>query len=505
MSSILLLPAVISICGGLVLLIRSWMDTLGKTKKSVAVRKVHIFSGVILTFSVLLTWILILGSDVSVTLFRLVDDIPIYFHLDDIGRIFAGTLSIVWMLSFIYSLSYMKHEGKETRYFGFYLLLYGVLTALDFSGNLITMYLCYELMTLAALPLILHNGSREAIMASLKYLFYSMCGAYFGLFGIFTLYHYTDSMNFTAGGTLRTDLVAGHESFLLLAIFFMILGFGVKAGMFPFHAWLPSAHPVAPSPASAVLSGMIVKAGVLALIRSIYYIVGPDFVRGTWVQTAWLTLSLITVFMGSMLAFREKVLKKRLAYSTVSQVSYILFGLAVLTPEGFAGALLQVVAHAFVKTGLFLVAGVFLYGYGFTRVEQLVGIGKKQRTVLWSFVFLSLSLVGIPPTGGFLAKWYLALGALDSGISLFNYLGPAVLLVSALLTAGYLFPLFMRGFLPGENFDEKSIRPMEGKNEERITICMKLPIVCLAALGVLVGVFPTHILSLIGKIAAGIF
>ena len=156
-----------------------------------------------------------------------------------------------------YAFVYMKHEGEEKRYFGFYLLLYGVLIGLDFSGNLITMYLFYELMTLTSMPLVLHNGSRESIMAALKYLFYSMCGAYAGLFGIFFLYRYCDSFTFTAGGTLNMAAVSGHEGLLLIAVFVMLVGFGAKAGMFPLHSWLPAAHPVAPSPASAFLSGII--------------------------------------------------------------------------------------------------------------------------------------------------------------------------------------------------------------------------------------------------------
>ena len=145
----------------------------------------------------------------------------------------------------------MKHEGEERRFFGFFLLVYGVLVALDFAGNLVTMYLFYELMTLCSMPLVMHNGSREAIMAALKYLFYSMCGAYLGLFGIFFLYHYCDTLTFTAGGSLNLSLAVGHEGILLIAVMAMLIGFGAKAGMFPLHAWLPAAHPVAPSPASA--------------------------------------------------------------------------------------------------------------------------------------------------------------------------------------------------------------------------------------------------------------
>ena len=162
------------------------------------------------------------------------------------------------------------------------------------------------------------------------------------LFSLFFLNRFAFSFDFLPGGNLNMDAVAGNENLLLVVAFSMVLGFGVKAGMFPLHAWLPTAHPVAPAPASAVMSGLIVKMGILGMIRSVYYLVGADFIRGTWVQTVWLSLALLTVFMGSMLAYREKIMKKRLAYSTVSQASYILFGLYLLQPQAMTGALLHV-------------------------------------------------------------------------------------------------------------------------------------------------------------------
>lgn len=233
----------------------------------------------------------------------------------------------------------------------------------------------------------------------------------------------------------------------------MLIGFGVKAGMFPLHAWLPAAHPVAPAPASAILSAVIVKAGVLAVIRTVYYIFGASFLRGTWVQTVWLTLTLITVFMGSMLAYREPVFKKRLAYSTVSQLSYILFGLAVMDVSSINGSLLHVLAHGLIKATLFLCAGAIIYTTGKTRVNELRGIGKEMPLLMWCYTIVSLGLIGIPPTGGFISKWYLAVGSLSGALPIFRWLGPAVLLISALLTAGYLLPLTIHGFLPGDDYD----------------------------------------------------
>ena len=407
MSSWILLPVFLPILAGAALL----LPMLGGKKE----KELHLFVLVFLVISAILSLAAGRAGEGSVTLFYLMKDIPVYFQVDSLGGLFAAFMSIVWVLTGIYAFTYMKHEGKQRRFFGYYLIVYGVLVGLYFSGNLVTMYLFYELMSLTSVPLVLHNGSKEAIMASLKYLFYSMCGAYMGLFGIFFLYKYCDTLQFIPGGSLNLTLASGHEGILLLACFVLLLGFGVKAGMLPFHAWLPTAHPAAPSPASAVLSGIIVKAGVLAIIRAVYYVVGTDFLRGTWVQSAWMTLTLMTVFMGSMLAFREPVFKKRLAYSTVSQVSYILFGLSVLTPTGMSGALLHTVFHAFIKTALFLTAGIFIFCCGKTRVEELKGIGKKMPKTLWCCTFASLALIGIPPASGFISKWYLASGALFPG------------------------------------------------------------------------------------------
>ena len=184
------------------------------------------------------------------------------------------------------------------------------------------------------------------------------------------------------------------------------------------------------------------------MIRVIFYLFGAEVIRGTWVQTVMLILSLFTVFMGSMLAYREKILKKRLAYSTVSQVSYIIFGLMILNPIAFTGAVLHVVFHAIVKSCLFLCAGAIIHETGKIRTDELLGIGKEMPLTLWCFTFASLSLVGIPPFTGFVSKWNLCVGAMAENVPVFSILGPIILLVSALLTAGYLLPIVIRGFLP---------------------------------------------------------
>ena len=422
-------------------------------------------------------------------LFNLTENLPILFKVDAMSIIFAAVTIIIFLGSGIFSLEYMKHEQKKKRFYVFYLLAFLVLMGLCFAGNLITFYLFFEMLTLASTPLVLHSGSREANMAGLKYLFYSLCGAYMALFGLYFVSKYGNTLTFSEGGVINQELAAGHTGILLVAAFVMILGFSVKAGMFPMHAWLSAAHPVAPAPASAVLSAVIVKAGVLGIIRVIYYIFGAAFLKGTWVQTAFMVLTLITIFMGSMLAYREPVLKKRLAYSTVSQVSYILFGLSAMDMNSVTGGVLHVIAHGFIKAALFLCAGAIIYMTGKTRVEELKGIGKEMPLLMWCYTIVSLGLIGIPPTGGFISKWYLAMGSLETGIPGFSWIGPVVLLVSALLTAGYLLPITIQGFFPGADYDYKALKKKEP------SALMTVPVLILTVLTVFMGLFPGQLIS----------
>lgn len=487
---IVIVPVILPILFGLCVLF------MGKTKNRTMLLAV---TGTGLFLTGLCVFYVLIHQDISFTLFNLTKTLPIYFKIDEVGRLFAGVVTVAWISAGIFAFEYMKHEENNARFFGFYLIVYGILVGLDFSGNIVTFYMFYELMTLLSMPLVLHTRSREAVMAGLKYLFYSFCGAYLALFGIYFLNRFGNTLSFTPGGVLDPALVQGHEGLLLIVAFFMILGFGVKAGMFPLHAWLPTAHPVAPAPASAALSGVIVKAGVLGIIRVVYYLFGGSFLRGTWVQTVWLTLTLITVFMGSMLAYREQGLKKRLAYSTVSQISYILFGLAVLSPAGMTGALLHVVFHAFIKCALFLCAGAVIYKTGKTKVGELRGIGKEMPVTMWCYTLLSLALIGIPPTSGFVSKWYLATGALGaSGIGIFSWLGPVVLLISALLTAGYLLPLTIQGFFPGADYNYAAFKKKEPVKT------MVVPILILTVLAVALGMAPNGLIGYIGRITAQI-
>lgn len=479
---LLILPLILPIIAALLL----WV--LPKDDRKLCDR----FMLISLAISVIVSALAVLSAEKSVTLWQMTETIRIGLRTDGLARFYVAFISVVWMMVGIYSISYNAHDVHYRRYNCFFLATYGVLMGLSMSANAITFYMFYEMMTLITLPLVMHTMEKEAVAAGIKYLIYSVFGASAALLGIFFMMYYGTTLDFTAGGVLDAAKIAGNENLLLVVAFVMILGFSVKAGMFPMHAWLPTAHPVAPAPASAVLSGVITKMGVLGIIRVIFYLVGPELIRGTWVQYAFMTLALITVFMGSLLALRENVLKKRLAYSSVSQVSYILFGISTLHPIGFVGALLHIVSHSLIKNTLFLSAGAIIHETGKTRADELTGIGKIMPRVLCMFTIVSLGLIGIPPTGGFISKWYLAEGSLALG----NWIGPAILLCSALMTAGYLLPVTIHGYFPGE-----AAIP-EGHEASKL---MWIPMLVLAVLSVVVGMFPNGLIHYIQSIASMLF
>lgn len=445
-----------------------------------------------------LVWYLCMG-DHFLLVYQFNGRLSLVYHTDGLAKFFACLISTIWLLAAVFSMEYMKHEHKPERFFMFYTFSLGALMSLCFSKNMMTLYLSYEFMTILTAPLVIHTGTPEAVRAGLKYLGYSFFGAGLGLMGFFFLNTYCTTTTFVGGGTLDMAMVAGNENLLLLVFFLMILGFGCKAGMFPLHAWLPTAHPVAPSPASAVLSGIITKGGVIAIIRVTFYMFGVDFLRGSWAQTALLILAIITIFMGSMLAYKEKLLKKRLAYSTVSNVSYVVFGLMLMCPAGFVGALLQVVFHAVAKNILFLCAGAIIYKTEKTFVSELKGIGRQMPIVMWTFALASLSLIGIPPTSGFVSKWYLAEGGLMPEAGVLGLIGVAVLMISALLTAGYLMSIVVNAFMPGKEAAYASLPKKEPNG------LMIVPLVLLSVAVVGFGMMPTPLVDFIGGITRLIF
>ena len=430
----------------------------------------------------------------EVTLLQMTPTLSIFLKVDTVGCVFAVLMCAMWLLAAVFALEYLEHDAHEASFQAFYMTVLSALVGQCFAGSMVTLYVFYELMTLLSVPLVVHERTPQAVAAGVKYLVYSIFGAMLGLMGIFFFNHYLGTVTFAPGGV--APLSGAVTPGLLVVTFLVILGFGTKAGMFPMHGWLPTAHPVAPAPASAVLSGVITKAGVLAIVRVVYFLVGAKALAGTWVQTAFMILTLITVFMGSMLAYREPLLKKRLAYSTVSQVSYVLFGLSCMVPEAFEGALLHVLAHSTIKDALFLCAGAIIHQTGKTMVSDLRGIGKQMPVTIWCWTIASLGLIGIPPTGGFVSKWQLATGSLASGMGALSVLGPVVLIVSALLTAAYLLPVTIYGFFPGSDYDYASLEKKEPG------WLMLVPMLLLVAGVVLTGVLAQPLISAFASVAS---
>lgn len=434
----------------------------------------------------------------EIRVLNVADSINIVFKADALGCFFAVLFSFVWILVAIAAIEYMGHEKRRKGFYLFYVFTGVILVLSAFAGNFFTYYCLFEAMTLFSMPMVLNSRSHESIMAALKYLFYSMGGAFLTLFGFFLFMTKGYDLSFVPGGSIPLDVHFGIIE--MVAALCMILGFATKAGMFPLHGWLPTAHPVAPAPASAVLSGVITKAGVLGIIRCVFYCIGAYRLKGTWVQTVFLILSLVTVLMGSMMAYQEKVLKKRMAYSTVSQVSYVLFGLATMEPIGFIGAMLHVVFHSLVKDTLFLSAGAIIIKAHKTLVSQLDGIGKRMPITMWCFTLTAITLIGIPPTSAFISKWYLAQGALEMNTPVIRWLGPVILLVSALLTAGYLLTISIRAFLY-EN--EKDIKDNGSVTDP--SILMLFPMIVMTALSVVIGIWPKGLLNILTQITNSLF
>ena len=429
--------------------------------------------------------ILALRSGAHITFLTLSENLHMAFAPDRLGTVFLSAVMILYTAVCFYSFEYMKMEERVEMFFTFYFLSFTALIAVCLASNLLTLYFSFEMLTRLSMPMVLHELTKDAVSAGLKYLFYSIAGALMGLLAVFFVYYFTSgNAEFVKGGFLDPAKLAGRENMMLIGTMIGISGFGTKAGLYPMHGWLPTAHPIAPAPASSLLSGIIAKAGVIAVIRLVYYSVGTDLIRGTWVQYAWMTLAMLTIFMGSMMAYREHNLKKRLAYSTVSQISYILLSLSFLSEEGMQGALLHVLSHASSKGCLFLCAGVLIYKLGRRRVEELKGVGKIMPVTMLCFTVASLSLVGIPPMGGFLSKWVIAQASLHNGLGLYAVLPPVILLISALLTAGYLLTVVVDAFFPGGGFETE-----EKAGSAEPSPLMTVPMICLCLVALAVGIF----------------
>lgn len=433
------------------------------------------------------------GRNYASPLWQITETITFSLGLDAVGILFCCLTAFCWLLTIPYAHVYMPHEGGEPRFFAFLFATEAAVMGAALAADFMTLYLFFELTTVLSAPLVLHGQDDGALLGGAKYLYYSVGGAFLALFGMAVLQQHCATLAFVKGGSL----LPGHDTPLVLAaVFCAIVGFGAKAGLYPLHNWLPSAHPAAPAPASALLSGIIAKCGVLAILRLLYFVVGPEVIRGTWVQTAALTLTILTIALGSYMGCLEWGLKKRLAYSSISQISYVLLGLFLLTERGVTGGMLQLLFHALAKIALFQAAGAIIRLTGCTRIDQFRGLGRRMPLTMACFTVAGLSLVGIPPFGGFWSKWVLATAALSAAPGALGYVIPAVLILSALLTAGYLAQPIIAAFFPGRDCPEALLTPVDEP-----TAMMTSPVI-LAALTGLLGFAPNVVLALMEKLAA---
>ncbi|MCR4704551.1 MAG: proton-conducting membrane transporter [Lachnospiraceae bacterium] len=431
------------------------------------------------------------------TLVRFTGEITLSLSIDGMSTVFGGLVAFLWPLATLYSFEYMKHEENERVFFMFYTMTYGVTLGIATAQDLVTMYFFYELLTLVTVPLVMHTLTREAILASRKYLYYSLGGAAFAFIGMVFMIVYETNVNFVYGGALDLAKIGDRTNMLLLVYVFSFFGFGVKAAICPFNSWLPQAG-VAPTPVTALLHAVaVVKAGAFAIIRLTYYCYGTDFLRGTWAQDVVLVAVIFTIIYGCSRAIKETHLKRRLAYSTISNLSYVLFGAALMTPLGLVGALSHLMFHAFMKICSFFCAGAIIYKTGRTYVHQLDGFGRKMPWVFGVFTVSAFALMGVPGLAGFISKWNLASAAVDSRDPL-AYAGVAALLISALLTAIYMLTIVVRAFFPGKTISEEELQDVHDPNWYMI-----FPLLCFVVVIILFGLYSGPFIEYLTAISEG--
>lgn len=442
--------------------------------RSIKARNIYVLTG--LTVCSVFVWALALSTpENSLVLLNFTDALSISLRLDGAGKIFACLSATLWPLTAIYAFEYMKHEEHLKMFYAFFVTAFGATMGIAMAENMLTMYLFYEFLTISTIPLVMQGMTHKHKAAARKYMIYSIGGAAFAFPAVvFLIINGADT--FTYGGNSALLDKSGISFVLFVAGF---LGFGVKAAMFPLHGWLPTAS-VAPTPVTALLHAVaVVKAGAFAVIRLIYYSYGADYLRGTWAQNTVMTICIITVLYGSVNALRQRHFKRRLAYSTVSNLSYITFAAAIMTPAGLVAAFCHMIFHSVIKIGAFFSAGAVLHTTNKEYIHQLEGLGRKMPVTFTCYTVYALALTGIPPLCGFFSKWYIATAGIDAENPL-AVAGVVILLISAFLTAMYMLSPAIKAF-----FTDKE-KPLKIKEAG---VCMLIPMVLCAALCILLGVF----------------
>lgn len=381
------------------------------------------------------------GGGFSITLVEVIPGLPIALKVDPMGMYFALVASFLWICTSVYSIGYMRalKERAQTRYYASFALAISATIGVAFAANLLTLYLFYEMLSLSTYPLVTHQQNAESRRSGRKYLSYllgsSIC---FALPAVIITYFVAGTLDFTSGGILFGK---ASPALLGLILCLFVAGFA-KSGIMPFHGWLPAAM-VAPTPVSSFLHGVaVVKVGVFSILRVLLDIFGPDLLRGLDYGVILSYFVCITILVASLVALTQDNLKRRLAYSTVGQLSYIVLGVAMLTPTSMTGGMLHIVMHAFGKITLFLCAGAIYVASHKKYISQMDGLGRQMPITFGAFFLGALSIIGLPPLGGFISKWHLVIGAVEAD----QLPILCILLSSSLLNAAYFLPIIYRAF-----------------------------------------------------------
>jgi len=406
------------------------------------------------------------GDRPEITLIEFLPGLALMFRLEPLGMIFALVASFLWLVTSIYSIGYMRghHEQNQTRFYVCFAIAIASALGVAFAGNMLTLFTAYEVLSISTYPLVTHAGTDEARRAGRVYLGILLGTSIgFQLLAILWTWNITGSLDFREGGLLAGQ-IDGPAAAVLLALY--VFGIG-KAAVMPFHRWLPAAM-VAPTPVSALLHAVaVVKSGVFAILKVCVYLFGLDFLTSTGASDWLLYFAGATILIGSLVAMRKDNLKARLAYSTISQLSYIVAGALLASSLAATGAAMHIAMHAFGKITLFFCAGAILVAAHKSEISQMDGLGRAMPLTFAAFFIGSLSIIGLPPTGGTWSKFYLAMGALEAG----QFWMLIVLMISSVLNIVYLLPIPIRAFLarPSEDVPDKMT---------------EAPLPCLIAIGV---------------------
>jgi len=446
-------------------------------------------------FTTLVTFLIVASMYPSITAGNILQKnvetgfhIPFSFFADFFSLLVGLSSSALWMLSTVYAVEYMHRKHAQRRYNIFSLLSLCGMMGTVFTGNLFTLFLFFELLTVASYVMVIHDETEEAQKAGLIYLIMGIGGGLILLASIIAIYAIAGTGDFLELPRLSEKL-RGHPAFSLIFIGF-VLGFGTKAGLFPVHVWLPIAHPVAPSPGSALLSAVMIKAGAYGIFRVVLSIVGIEGLKGDPAFLLTLILALISIVLGSAVAIRQTEIKRMLAYSSITQIGYIVLGASLFSPSGLIGGMIHIFNDAIIKGNLFLCAGAFIHQTGLRQIHDLKGIGRRMPITTLSFSVAALSLIGFPPFNGFVSKWYLAVGALEA--SKVGPYGPGVgmvslgiILLSSFMNLVYYGPIVYGAWFSGNGSSRENASTREDPNG-----WMMVALILLGVSTLIFGLFP---------------